>query len=46
MASGRAFCRNRADARSKARQRALVQIICPPIFGPSDELKAGQWPGS
>ena len=24
---------------------ALVQTVCDPIFGPSDELKVEQWPG-
>ena len=26
------------------RNRALVQFICLPIFGPSDELRVGRWP--
>ena len=37
---------DRRDKFPRAKYRALVQIVCHPIFGPSDELKVVQWPGS
>ena len=32
------------DVRTAVLNEALVQFICLPIFGPSDELKVGRWP--
>ena len=30
---------------TRAIVKALVQTVCDPIFGPSDEQKVEQWPG-